>query len=174
MEEQGFDPMEYTPEAVVAFMEQLEAAEELTDEGITVKSKDKNSKHSKSDKKKEGKNSEKKGSKYCEHHGHCAHSTEECRLNKKAKKEHGKEKGKYGNREWKRKATEEVVTSKQELAVLVKKVMRKELAAVDKKRKSKDEDGDNFLVETLSKDLEGFSYNDMETMSVDSSDEISV
>ena len=174
MEEQGFDPMDHTPEAVVAFMEQLEAAEELTDEGTTVKSKDKNSKHSKSDKKKDGKHSDKKGSKYCEHHGHCAHSTEECRLNKKAKKDHGSGKGKYGNREWKRKATEEAVTSKQELAVLVKKVMRKELASVDRKRKSKDEDGDNFLVETLSKDLDGFSYNDMDNMSVDSSDEISV
>ena len=56
------------------------------------------------------------------------------------------------------------------------KSVKKTLASADKKRKSSDSDDDNdcFLVDTLTKDLDGFNYEDMEKLDVDDEDEVSV
>ena len=82
---------------------------------------------------------------------------------------------------WSRKADESSSKSKKDLAALlakfVQKQVKKELAAMGKKRKSKSDDSDNeecALVQIMEEDLEGFNYEDMEKMSLDDDDSISV
>jgi hypothetical protein len=71
-----------------------------------------------------------------------------------------------------------------ELAALVQKAAKKEfkkqskeLASISKRRKSdgsSDEDDDDkecFLLETLSKDIEGFNYKDMEGLKIEDNNE---
>ena len=79
-----------------------------------------------------------------------------------------------------RKAEEEKSKSKKELATLIAKAVNKgvkrQLASLDKKRKSDldEEDGDCCLLDTLTSDPDGFNCEDMEKLSVDDGDEISV
>ena len=165
MDRQGFDPMMKTPEDVVAFMEQIEATEAF--EKTSTKAEDKK----KAAKKKAPSNKgTKKELKYCEVHGECGHSTDECRVAKRSKNGNGNQKGKgnFGNKEWKRKSDEDTSNSKKELALLIKKTIKKELASVDKKRKSKDDDDDidGFLAESLDGALSGFDYDEMDSISV--------
>ena len=67
-----------------------------------------------------------------------------------------------------------IAQSKKDLAALVGKTVnqavKKQLSPADKKRKSNDDDGECFLVQELSKDLEGFNYKDMERLSISVSD----
>ena len=51
---------------------------------------------------------------------------------------------------------------------MIKKTIKKELASVDKKRKSKDDDDDidGFLAESLDGALSGFDYDEMDSISV--------
>jgi hypothetical protein len=166
MERQGFDPMDNTPEEVVAFMEQLESAESHDKTATKVEAK-KSDKSSAKKNPKEG--SSKKGTKYCEIHGHCAHTTEECHSkNKRYKsdKSDSKNGNKGYNKNWKCSADEETLVSKKELAVLIKKAVKKEVLTKDKKRKSSD-DEEGFLVKCLSKPLDGFNYKDMENLNID-------
>jgi hypothetical protein len=176
MERQGFDPMDHTAEEVVAFMEQLESAEahDKTSTKVEAKKTDKSSPSNKKKSSKEG--SLKKETKYCKIHGHCAHSTEECRSNKNKryksdKSDSKKQFSKGNNKSWKKSSEEETTVTKKDLALLVKKVVKKEIATTkDKKRKASD-DKDGFLVECLTKDINGFNYKEMEDLRIDSQDE---
>ena len=117
--------------------------------------------------------SAKKETKYCEIHGHCAHSTEECRSNKNKryksdKSDSKKQYAKGNNKSWKKSSEEETTVAKKDLALLIKKAVKKEMAtSKDKKRKASD-DEDGFLVECLSKDLNGFNYKEMDDLRIDS------
>jgi len=178
MERQGFDPMDHTAEEVVAFMEQLESAEVHDKASTKVDSKKSSDKSASSKKKSSKEGSNKKETKFCEIHGHCAHTTEECRSNKNNKRyksdKSDSKNYKGNNKTWKRSADEETTVSKKELALLVKKVIKKEMAtSKDKKRKSSDTDEEGFLVECLNKPLDGFNYKDMENLNLDSDEDSS-
>jgi len=168
MERQGFDPMEHAVHEVVDFMENIEGTEE--------KPKPKDSSKSKSDKSKGNDSkpkSKKKAPYYCKEHGpNYTHDTADCLVLKKQKSGDGK----YSNKTWSRKAEESSSKTKKDLAALVAKVVKKgvkkELAAMDKGKKRKsdsdsEEEGDCFLVEELTKDLDGFNYEDMEKLSLE-------
>jgi hypothetical protein len=165
MERQGFDPMDNTLEEVVAFMEQLESAEshEKTATKVEAKKSDKSS-----SKKKSKIGSFKKETKYCEIHGHCAHSTEECRSkNKRYKTDKSNSKNSNKNTTWKCNADEETFVSKKELAVLIKKAVKKEVSTKGNKKRKSSNDEEGFLVKCLSKPLDGFNYKDMENLNID-------
>ena len=92
--------------------------------------------------------------------------------------------GKFSNKTWTRKSEDSTSKSKKELAAFLKKQVKegvkKELAAIQKKRKSDesdDEEGECLLLDMLESKLDGFNYTDMDKMSVSedktSNDEIS-
>ena len=176
MDRQGFDPMDHTAEEVVAFMEQLESAEahDKTSTKVEAKKTDKSSPSNKKKSSKEG--SPKKETKYCEIHGWCSHTSEECRSSKNKRYKEDKSDSKKphsskGNKSWKKSSEEETMVTKKDLALLVKKAVKKEIATTkDKKRKASD-DEDGFLVECLTKDINGFNYKEMEDLRIDSQDE---
>jgi hypothetical protein len=165
MERQGFDPMDHTVEEVVAFMEQLESAESHEKTATKVKAK-KSYKSSSRKKSKEG--SSKKETRYCEIHGHCTHSNEECRSNnKRYKTDKSDSKNGNKNKTWKCNADKETLVSKKELAVLIKKAVKKEVSIKENKKRKSSDDEEGFLVECLSKPLDGFNYKDMENLNID-------
>ena len=156
---------------VVDFMENIEGAEQQEKEKA---SRTKSDKKVSKDKTSSGK---KKPTHFCKHHGpNWSHDTEDCKV-LKGEKSGG---GGYSNKTWTRKASEERNKSKKELATLIAKAVnkgvKKQLAAVDKKRKSGDSSEEEcYLVDTLTQDLDGFNYEAMEKLSVDDvDDEISV
>ena len=53
------------------------------------------------------------------------------------------------------------------------KAVKKQLASVNKKRKSDNEEGECYLVDTLTQELEGFNYETMEGLTIED-DEVSV
>ena len=169
MERQGFDPMDHTPEEVVAFMEQLESAESHEKTATKVEAKKSDKPSSKNKDLKGGKSN--KGKKYCEIHGHCAHTTEECRSkNKRYKSDKSDSKsGGKDNKTWKRNASEGTTVSKKELAVLIKKAVKKEVSTKESKKCKSSDDEEGFLVECLNKPLDGFNYKDMENLNIDDS-----
>ena len=87
-----------------------------------------------------------------------------------------------GNKTWSRKADEDKKKSQKELATIIAKALKgqvkKHLASAKKKQKSDDdnEEGECFLVESLTGKLDGFNYDQMESLTLDDeiSDEISV
>lgn len=122
------------------------------------------------------------GDKFCLLHGHGNHATDECiKLKSEAKrlKTGGSQErsssshGNNNNKTWSRKAEAEKTKTKKDLATVIKKQVQKELASVDKKRKSSDDDDQNDL-NVADLDLSGFNYEDMDNLKIDSSDEISV
>jgi hypothetical protein len=172
----------------MVFMENIEAAEAHTKSNDTkTPSEDKKSKK----KVKFQGNNKRKPTHFCSEHGpNFTHDTKDC--NTLAKKKAGKwkndKKKPYGNKTWTRKAEEETTVSKKDLAAFVTKVAKKalektekkDLAAASKKRSANDSDTEDekdcFLLETLSKEIDGFNYETMETMDVDNgsaSDEVS-
>jgi hypothetical protein len=179
MERQGFDPMDQTPNAVIDFMENIEGVEDTTFEKV------KDSKNGKDKKKSSSSSSAKKQKFHCTHHGaNNSHDTKDCLVLKgKSDNKSSSSKKPYGNKTWVRKAAESNSAYKKELAAFVqkqvKKGVKKQLASVSKKRKndanSDDESDakDGFLLEELSKGIDGFNYNDMEKLSIDD-DEVSV
>jgi hypothetical protein len=157
--------MDHTPEEVVAFMKQLESAKSHDKAATKVEAK-KSDKSSSKKKSKEG--SSKKETKYCEFHGHCNHLTEECRSkNKRYKTDKSDSKNGNKNKTWKRNADEETLVSKKELAVLIKKAVKKEVSTKENKKRKYSNDEVGFLVECLSKPLDGFNYKDMENLNID-------
>ena len=109
---------------------------------------------------------------YCEQHGaNWTHNTKDCRFLKEKKT------GGFKNKTWNRKASEASDQSKKDLAAIlskaVNKAVKKQLASVDKKRKSDDEEGECYLVDTLTQELEGFNYETMEGLTIED-DEVSV
>ena len=184
MERQGFDPIDRGIPATVEFMENLEGLEDKSsiEKATTSKPKDKS--------KSKGKDTEgakkHKYSHFCSEHGpNYTHDTEGCNvLKNKGKEKSGS--GKFSNKTWTRKADESNTKSKKELAAFlaksiqkqVKEGVKKELAALQKKRKSDDsddEEGECHLVDILDSDLKGFNYEDMNNLKIDDvSDEVSV
>jgi hypothetical protein len=137
-------------------MEQLESAESHDKVAAKVEAK-KSDKSSSKKKSKEG--SSKKETKYCEIHGHCAHTTEECRSKNKcykSNKSNSKNDNKSHNKTWKRNADKETLVNKKELAVLIKKAVKKEVSTEESKKRKSSDDKEGFLVECLSKPLDGF------------------
>ena len=172
--------MDKLPTEVVDFMENIETLEDDNFEKAKDKSKDK--------KKSAATSPAKKKKFYCSHHGpNNTHDTADCNALKKKSGDFNKKKKPYPNKTWVKKAAEANSVSKKELAALVqkeaKKVVKKQLAAVSKKRKGDDSDKDEadcFLLEELSKGIDGFNYEDMEKLSINDkeegeiSDEVSV
>ena len=159
MERQNFDPIEAGIHGTVDFMEGIEASEPSS-EVSKPKAKTSPNKKKKAD--------DKKPPHYCEQHGaNYTHDTKDCRFLHNKKSGSG---SKSGNKTWSRKANEASSNSKKELAALigktVHKAVKKQLASVDKKRKSDDE-GDCYLVDALTKDLDGFNYEDMANLKID-------
>jgi hypothetical protein len=122
---------------------------------------------------------------YCSHHGaNNSHDTKDCYIikNKGGDKSSGNKKS--PNKTWVRKAAEANSASKKELAAVVekwvKKGVKKELAAVSSKKRKEsksDDESDNkecFLLEELSKGIDSLIYNDMEKLTLDGSEEVSV
>jgi hypothetical protein len=181
MDRQGFDPMEKSLFQVIDFMERVESVEEPFEK---PKSKDK-------DKKKKGNSSssssnKKKPTFFCSEHGpNFTHDTKDCKVLAAKKSGSWSDKKKpFGNKTWTRKAEENSGITKKELAALVQKAAKKEfkkqskeLASISKKRKSDDssdkddDDKECFLLETLTKDIEGFNYKDMEGLKIEDNDD---
>ena len=176
MDRQGFDPMDKRLFEVVDFMENIETTEPME----KVKSKNDKTKGDKS-KSAEKAVAKKRTPYYCKHHGpNYTHDTKDCRTLSK-----GDGNTNNKNKVWSRQAAESNTKSKKELATLIAKTVskgvKKQLAAADKKRKSKgddsDEEGECFLVDELTKNLDGFNYDAMEKLKIDDdeiSDEVSV
>ena len=140
--------------------------------------------NNKSKKNKKDKAKGKKGSKFCLLHGQGNHTTDECtKLKTQAKHlkgETGKDgnkkpaaKKKFGNKSWNKKAKQASKETKKDLAAFVAKAVRKsickELAVVDKKRKSDDSDSKGEI-HTIDAELKDFNYKDMDNLKIDSED----
>ena len=165
MDHQQFDPIEKGLHDTVDFMEGLESTE-TNEETSKPKTK------SLSNKKTKKGNDSTKAPYYCEQHGaNWTHNTKDCRYLKEKKT------GGFKNKTWNRKASEASDQSKKDLAAIlskaVNKAVKKQLASVDKKRKSDDEEGECYLVDTLTQELEGFNYETMEGLTIED-DEVSV
>jgi hypothetical protein len=76
----------------------------------------------------------------------------------------------WNSNTWKRNADEEPLVNKKELAVLIKKAVKKEVFTKESKKCKSRDDEEGFLVECLSKPLDGFNYNDMENLNIDGDD----
>ena len=165
MERQNFDPIVSGIHGTVDFMEGVEASEPPP-EVAKPKAKTSSNKKKKAD--------DKKPPYYCEQHGaNYTHDTKDCRFLANKKTGTGR---KSKNKTWDRKASEASEQSKKDLAVLigktVNKAVKKQLASVAKKRKSnEDEEGECFLVETLTKDLDGFNYEEMANLKIGDDDQ---
>lgn len=173
MDRQGFDPMDKNIEDVIAFMEQLEASDDF-DRNHDSKKQDKKPAAKKHDKSSKG--SSNRELKYCEVHGKCGHTTAECRT-KKAKTSNGDRKdskGKFSNKSWKRSADDDASYSKKEVAMLIKKMVKGELNAADKKRKASKDDSSEGSVFNIDSNLDGFNYDEMDKMDIHSDGEVSV
>jgi hypothetical protein len=161
MDRQGFDPMDKTPIEVITFMEQIETAEEAEPRKDPPTKKNKKGSHSKES----GSTKEKK---YCEIHGLGSHTTAECR-SKKSGNSSGGDKKKFSNKTWSKKAADAKAEVKAEMNAFITKAVangvRKELAAISKKRKAAAEDSlDLNAFDVMEGDLDGFNYEDMEKM----------
>ena len=174
MDRQGFDPMEKHLSEVVDFMENIKTVETAPMKEVTKKS---------SSSKKTDKSSTKKKSTpyYCKQHGpNYTHDTADCKFLKNQGSSSGK---KFSNKTWTNKSKDSTSSSKKELAALVQKSVKagvkaakKQLASTEKKRKAdesddSDSDKDCFLLDTLTKDLDGFNYEAMEKLSIDDAEE---
>jgi hypothetical protein len=178
MDRQVFNPLEKQIPEVIDFMENIEAAKEHYHQSETIaKKKSSSSNNTKKDNNNKS-NGKKKPTHFCKEHGpNFSHNTEDCRTLAHKKGDSCKKKKSFPNKTWVHKANEANSTSKKELAAFVqkeiKKGVKKQLAAISKKRKndsdSEDESDDKecFLLEELSKGIDGFNYNDMEKLSID-------
>ena len=181
MDRQGYDPLTHTTVQVIAFMENLEAAEEFDPSKISnsntktkTKSNGKGKSHSNS--------SASKDSKYCLIHGHGGHSSDEChKLQAAAKKfkSGDNSSGNYSNKTWTKKASDSSKKDQKELNALIKKTKKelnaltkkktKELNNISKKRKAS-EDGE-FDLAALEAGLSGFNYEDMDNLKIASDED---
>ena len=160
MDRQGFDPMEKTPGEVIAFMENIEAAEDRPD--ASKKSNTTDKKETKKPKK--SGNSNGGNTKYyrAEHGENWIHDAKDCRaLQNKAKSNNNN--GRFQNKTWNCKMEEAKKEATKELATLiakqVKKGVKKQLAATDKKQKNDDDsdsDKDCAPLQGLTGALDGF------------------
>jgi hypothetical protein len=178
MDRQGQDPLTMTIVQVVDFLEQIETAEEFeTKTTRNDKSQGKKKPYTKT-------NAKSSDQKHCMIHGWGGHSSDECyKLQGEAKRHKGDSnskkdwKGKSSNKTWTRKADDGRDKSKKELASFQKAVkagVQKELASIDKKRKSNKEDGEIIDLHAFDAQLKEFNYGDMDDLKIDSEDEMSI
>ena len=174
MERQGFDPFASTPEEIVAFCERLEAAESVEGSRSSHNSNQNSEKKSgkkKSSRKKARDDDDNSSKLYCLVHGECGHSSNDCSvLQKEAKqlqKDYTAKKSGGKTNTWSRKAEEAKSKSSKELAAFVKKAVREEMNAVEKKRKpdSDDEEGELNAI-----DLSNFDYDLLDNLKIESDD----
>ena len=108
-----------------------------------------------------------------------SHTTAECKVlnggGKKQKSGDFKKKS-FGNKSWSRKADDATNSSKKDLAAFIKKSVakgvRQEMNKIDKKRSQSDSsDEDGFDLNALSKDIDGFNYQDMDSLKIESDDD---
>jgi len=126
MNRQGFDPTDHTPMQLIDFCERMELAEAMDADKNTKKVSTKTNKTEGRIPKKQKTSGEPKF--YCKTHGkNYSHNTEDCRV------------GKSKNKSWSRKAEDGKKQAK-DLASFIKKTIKAELNAIDKKRKSSDTD----------------------------------
>jgi hypothetical protein len=188
MDRQGFDPLDNTIQAVVAFMERIEESEDpqMRDKKPSAVSNSNGKKPASKDWKAQGKT----GTKNCMLHGNGSHTTEECKtLQAQTKRLKGDRspdaqgssgKKAYGNKTWTKKADDGKRDSRKELNAIVKKAIakgvREELNAIQSKRKSddsSDEEGELNLLEGKF-DLSDFNYKEMDNLKITDPDEVSV
>ncbi len=174
MDRQSYDPMENDLKDVIEFMEGIEDAEDFDGTTVTNSKKDSSAKKPSASGKKSQK-SDGKGSKYCLLHGNGNHTTDEChQLKAEAKRiksnTGSKEGSKSSGEDWASKASSQKKSTAKELNALVKKQVHVALkTATEKKRKSTGlEDELNAI------DLDGFNYEDMDDLKIESGDEISI
>ncbi len=189
MDRQGFFPLDSSVNAVVEFMERIEETETEI-ESRNVKKPSSNSNGNKKPAAKDWKTkdwkSQGKTEKYCSLHGKGSHTTEECHTlkNKRFKgdrnKNQGFQKKAYGNKTWTKNADDSKRESSKELNAIVKKAIakgvRKELNAIQAKRKtddSSDEEAEFHMIEK-SLDLKDFNYADMDNLKIEDDDEVTV
>ncbi len=177
MDKMGFDPMLHEVDEVVSFMENIESSEERSEnQAMTI---DKGLAAAQNKKKKSsGSNGKSRGDLFCLLHGHGNHTTNDCtKLKDKAKEikssytKSGSSSGykKSSNKTWSRKAEEGKKNASNDLAAILKKAVKKEVASVAKKRKS--EDDKDFNVAEALKD---FNYdNELGNLKIDSDDDFS-
>ena len=165
MDRQGFDPWTHTPQEVVTFLEQIETAEDF--EGKQFDSKEKTAKKTAKNGNKKAKGSkESSGQKYCKVHGQCNHTTEDCRSLKNGDGKTTPKK--FGNKTWSKKANDASKETKKELAAFVKKAVakgiQKELASINKKRKS--DSDDEFDMAAFDAELKEFNCKDLDNLKI--------
>lgn len=186
MDRQGKDPDTMDSTAIVAFLEQIETSEEF------VPAQDNSKKDKKAKGKSKGNNNNNKSDngdgKYCMLHGRGNHKTEDCNnLKMTVKKIKGDNSGSDGkssgskNKSWNRKANDNKNSTRKEINAIVQKsikeAVKKEVNAVNKKRKSDDSDNSsdeemhNIEQELNAVDLNGF---DLEELEKQINDEVSV
>ena len=186
MDRQGFDPCTTTdPIDTVAFLEQIEAAEEFdtpaksnSNGNGNSKKKSSSSGSAKKTSNDDASSSSKKA--FCKEHGwNFSHSTAECKVlnggGKKQKSGDHKKKS-FGNKTWNRKADEATSSSKKDLAAFIKKSaakgIRHEINKIDKKRSNSDSsDEEEFDMNALEKDIQGFNYSEMDSLKIETDDE---
>ena len=172
MDRQGFNPMDKALHEVVDFMENIETVEE-PEKPKSNPNKDSKKKNSSSS------NNKKKPTHFCTEHGpNYTHDTKDCKVLANKHSGGSNEKKPYRNKTWTRKADEATGFTKKEVAALIQKEVKKhvksskkDLNAASKKRAaddiSSDEEDDEkecFLLETLTKDIDGFNYDKMDSM----------
>ena len=173
MAKQGFDPFSATSMRVLEFCERMEASEEVfqpTNKNGKASGNNKGS----SKKKSSGGQHKSGGQYYCLHHGkNTSHDTNDCQTLKnssKKMKSGDDNKGKHANKTWSRKAEQSKDKSKKELAALMRKTVRDELNAINKKRKESDEDSVASVNQIDDVDLSQFNYMDMDKLKIDTDD----
>ena len=162
--ERGFEPLEHAFTDVIAFFEDIEAADNMSDRKPAAKqqssSKEKNSKKSKT--------GHSKGKGFCARHGP-GHSTEDCKELKREREEYlaGKKdsKGKYGNKTWSRKAQDAKDKAREELKAFIdKKVnqkVKKHIHSTEKKKKRSSDESSDSDMSLNAIDMTKFNFDDI-------------
>ena len=178
MDKQGFDPVDNSLDDLVAMMENIEASEEFSPDKTDNNKKKGTSSSNNNNKSKRSNNSN--GEQYCMLHGKGNHTTEDCiKLKAEAKRLKGNSNGdssgknyqKGKNKTWERKANDAGGKAKSDLAALIKKQVKTEVKAAEKKRKSSAEAEDLGNVE-IDINLNEFNYVDgVNKMNIKSGDD---
>jgi hypothetical protein len=176
MDKQGFDPVEGTLDDLVTMMENIKASEEF----VADKTESNKKKGSSSSNNKSKRSNNSNGEQYCMLHGKGNHDTEDCiklkaeakRLKGNSNKESsGKNYQKNKNKTWERKANEAGGKAKSDLAAIIKKQVKSEVKAAEKKRKTAPDAEDLGNVE-IDIDLNEFNYVDgVDKMNLNNSDD---
>ena len=179
MERQGFDPFAATPNEIIDFCERLEAAESVEGHrsyNNSNQNSEKKSGKKKSSSHKKARDGDDNNSKlYCLVHGECGHNSNDCSVLQKEAKQlqkdyTAKKGGSSGNKPntWSRKAEEAKNKSGKELAAFVKKAVREEMNAVEKKRKPDSDDEEEGELNAI--DLSEFDYDKLDNLKIESDD----